>query len=86
VVSNLVSIVLLLWLYETFIILLISNETYYSIGFRCFLVDGCDWIYIRDVINRFTKINYIRMFNYSQSLLNFISKTILLIVIRVYVH
>jgi hypothetical protein len=38
------------------------------------------------LITVFAKINYIRMFNDSQSLLNVISKTILLIVILVYVH
>ncbi len=37
--------------------------------FVVFFVDGCDWTYTHDVINRFSKIDYTRMFNDLQSLL-----------------
>jgi len=64
--SDSISIVAVQEVYHTFS----SNETDYSIRFRCFFfVDGCDWTYTHDVINRFSKIDYTRMFNDLQSLL-----------------
>jgi hypothetical protein len=92
-VSNLVRIVLVLWLYKKYIILSGQMKLITAFVFVVFFVDGCDWTYTHDVINRFSKIDYTRMFNDLQSmivsthlLLNFIPKTILLIVILIYVH
>ncbi len=40
-----------------------SNYSSYIIIFACFFADDCDWIYIQDIINRFTKIDYALVFN-----------------------
>ncbi len=46
-----------------------SNYSSYIIIFACFFDDDCDWIYIRDVINRFIKMNHTLIFNELKSLL-----------------
>lgn len=38
------------------------NHSSYVIIFACIFVDNCDWIYTRDIINRFTRVNYTLMF------------------------
>jgi hypothetical protein len=45
------------------------NYSSYVILFACIFADNCDWIYTRDIINRFTRINYKHMFNQLKSLL-----------------
>jgi hypothetical protein len=38
------------------------NHSSYVIIFACIFADNCDWIYTRDIINRFTRVNYTLMF------------------------